>query len=474
MAVEMSATRLLAPYFGTSLFVWTNVIGVIMVALALGYSLGGKMADRHPDKPQLYFFWIAVTGVWVLTIPFVAPFILPTLSSGFGNLEQSLRWGSLLAVMILMAFPMVLFGINVPFTVRLTADKIQNIGAVSGKVSTVSTVGSLLGTFLPALVLIPELGTTKTFVFIGLTLFLLAAFGLRNVFLMILGLLGCGLFWVVPPVYAADDLIAATESSYGYVFVTEDERGVRYLHIDNKIGVQSIYDPMSVLPPDSYYYGYFGLLPAMIENPQNVLILGHAAGSFTRIFNAYYPDLEVTGVELDPAVTEMAQEYMGLEEAKVNIVHADARQFLLNTDEKYDLILVDTYHGANIPAHLATEEFFGLCHEHLQPNGILALNAASTEGDFLDELSNSLAKPFDSVLSFPVPGSFNTLLAARDGDDFSSVATPNPLQEFLGTLGRSGMTILTYDSSSPVFHDEKLSEVDLKDEEMFMRLLSSF
>lgn len=474
MAVEMSGTRLLAPYFGTSLFVWTNVISVIMLALALGYSLGGRIADKHP-QPTIYFFWIAVTGVWVMGIPFVAPLLLPTLSSGLGNLEQSLRWGSLIAVTLLFAFPMVLFGMNVPFTLRLTADKIQTVGAVSGKVSMISTLGSLLGTFLPAFVLIPDLGTTKTFLFIGLTLFFLAAFGYRNVFLVLLGFLGCGLFWVVPPVYAANELVASTESPYGYVFVTQDDAGLYYLHIDNSIGVQSVYDPNAVLPTSSYYYGYFGVLPAMIDSPKSILILGHAGGSFTRIFNTFYPDLKVTGVEIDPAVTAMAEKYMGLADAQVDIVHADARQFLLNTTEKYDLILVDTYHGANIPAHLATTEFFQLAHDHLNEGGMVALNAASTQGDFLDELKNSLAEPFRSVFSFPVPGSFNTMLVARDSLDYNVYDLPAELQSFFDSIQNStGLGLTVYDPSLASFHDEKLSEVELKDEEMFMQLLSNF
>jgi len=460
MAVEMSGTRLLAPYFGTSLFVWTNVISVILVAMAVGYALGGRMADQHPD-PRLYFFWIAVTGIWVMAIPFFSPLILPMLSSGLGTLEQSLRFGSLIAVALLFAFPMLLFGLVVPFTVRLCADELKSIATLSGRISAVSTVGSLVGTFLPAFVLIPQLGTTKTFVLIGLILFLLAAFGLRKWWLVLLGFLGTGLFWVVPPVYAASDVVASVESPYGYIFVTSDAAGVRSLHIDNTIDTQSIYDPAMVLPPKAYYYAYFALLPGMIEQPKTVLILGHAAGTFTRIFNAYDPDLEITGVELDPAVTKMANETMGMADARVNIVHADARQFLLNSETRYDLILVDAYHGANIPAHLATQEFFQLCHDHLNSGGIVALNAVSDKGAFLDELSNSLAKPFTSVLSFPVPGSFNTMLVARDSLSYDREDLP-------------GSTVLTYNAAQPTFIDEKLSEVELKNEEMFMQVLAQW
>jgi spermidine synthase len=472
MTVEMSATRLLAPYFGTSLFVWTNVIGVIMVALALGYMWGGKMADKNP-RSELYFFWILITGIWVALIPFAAPFLLPLLSSGLGTLEASLRWGSLIAVSLLVAFPMVLFGINVPFTVRLVAEKIQNIGTISGRVSMVSTVGSLIGTFLPAFILIPQLGTTKTFIFVGLVLFFLAAIGLRNYILMVLGLLGCALFWFVPPVYAAEQLIASTESSYGYVFVTQNEEGVRYLHIDNDIGVQSVYDPASVLPPQSFYYGYFGLLPALLEEPKEVLILGHAGGSFTRIFKNYYPNLKITGVELDPAVTAIAEDTMGFDPSSAEVVHGDARQYLLNTEKKFDLILVDTYHGANIPAHLATEEFFQLCQAHLQPGGLVALNAASTKGEFLDELKNSLALPFKEVVSYPIPQSFNTMLVAGDNVSEAVQGLPNDLNPFWENF-QAQKNLFAYDPEATAFHDEKLSEVEVKNEVMFMRLLENF
>lgn len=474
MAVEMSGTRLLAPYFGTSLFVWTNVIAVILVSMALGYWWGGRMADRHP-QPHIFFFWIAVTGAWVTLIPFVAPHILPLLSRGLGSMESSLRLGSFIAVLLLLAFPMVLLGMVTPFIVRLTADKIQNIGSLSGKISTISTVGSLVGTFLPAFVLIPELGTTKTFVFIGLTLFFLAAFGVRSFLLGCVGLLATLLFWFVPPVYASELLIDSTESPYGYVFVTEDEAGVRYMHLDNALGIQSVYDPAAVLSSGRFYYGYFGLLPSMLESPKKVLILGHAGGSFTRIFNTYYPELEITGVELDPAVTALAMKDMGLAEATVNIVHADARQFLLDTQEDYDLILVDTYHGANIPAHMVTQEFFSLAHEHLTPGGILALNAASDQGPFLDELTNTVAEPFESVFSFQVPGSFNTMLLARDSVDFVPAAVPEDLQSFEDSfLEHYTLGLRFYQKEAAVFVDDKLSEVELMNEEMFMRLLSNF
>lgn len=477
MSVEMSGTRLLAPYFGTSLFVWTNVIGVIMMALTLGYALGGKMADRHPHA-MLYFFWIGVTGIWVMGIPFLAALILPPLSHGFGDLENSLRLGSLAAVLLLLAFPMVLLGMVVPFTVRLMAEKIQNIGTLSGRVSAISAMGSLLGTFSPAFILIPTLGTTKTFIFIGLSLCFLAACGLRNIFLMILTVLGGGLFWLVPPVYAAANVVASMESPYGFVFVTENGRGVRALHIDTALGTQSFYDPENILPPESYYYGYFGVLPTMVEDAKTVLILGHAGGSFTRIFNEYYPELEITGIEIDPVVTQIAQEKMGMDHAQVEIIHADARQFLLNTDQKYDLILVDAYHGANIPAHLATVEFFRLCQERLNEGGLVALNAASTTGDFLDTLRNSLAASFPSVLSFAIPGSFNSVLVARDEPEEVKIffETPPPdLQSFYAQLFLPEKWLRSfYQESMPTFHDEKLSEVELKNEKMFMQLLSTF
>lgn len=470
MAVEVSGARLLAPYFGNSLYVWTNILGLVMLSLAAGYYFGGRLADKHPQR-EPYFALIFLTGLWVVLIPFVSPTLFQNLISGFSNLALTVKWGSFFAVAFLFAVPMFMLGMIVPYTVKLVIHKVATMGRESGQISTVSTLGSLLGTFLPAFVLIPALGTTKTFVFIGLILIFLAAIGLRKWWTGLLALVGLGLFWLVPPVYASDDIVYSEDSPYGYIFITEHEGGVRRLHIDNPLGTQSVYDPDSVIPEDRYYYSYFGVLPALMDDPKSVLILGHAGGTFTRIFNTYYPQLEITGVEIDPAVTRVSQEYMGLSDAKVEIVHADARTFLEHTEDLYDLILIDAYHSSNIPAHLATQEFFALAESRLTLDGVLALNAASDEGQFLDTLVNTLASAFSEVGRVAVPNSYNTMVVAHEGFEMKGV--PEALNE-KALYVQANLVELSHSTTMETFTDEKMSRIEILTEQMYMELMKSF
>lgn len=472
MAMEMSATRLLAPYFGTSLYVWTNVIGLIMVALAGGYYLGGRLADRRP-KPNIYFGLIFFTGVWVLLVPFVSSPFFTLLTQSFSNLAEVARVGSFVAVGILFVLPMFLLGMIVPFTVKLVLAHLEEAGRVSGKVSMISTAGSLVGTFLPAFVLIPLLGTTKTFVCIGIVLMLLAAFGLRRWVIFLIAIASIGFLWLVPPVYAEDSIIYSKDSSYGFVFVTEDEWGIRRLHVNNPFGTQSLYDPSTPLAPERYYYSYFGVLPAMLEEVQSVLILGHGGGSFTRIFNAYYPELSITGVEIDPAMIEAAEATMGFSEAEVEIFYGDARTYLLTTEETYDLILIDTYQGMNIPAHLATQEFFALAESRLKEDGLVALNAASTTSLFLDSLVKSLSVNFENAAALAIPDSYNSMILGSNSNHFDLIhEVPEELREQAAAV-ESGLYTFDLSYAQP-FTDEKLTQVEILNDRMYMEVLSKF
>lgn len=472
MIIELSVSRLMAPYFGNSLYVWTNIIGLIMVALAIGYFFGGRLADKEPRR-EVYFALIFITGLWSLAIPFFSPLLFEQLTTGFSNLALTVKWGSFFAVAFLFVIPMVFLGMMVPFTVKLIIQKVSQMGKESGQISAVSTVGSLVGSFLPAFVLIPLLGTTKTFVFTGVLLILLAALGLRKWWVFVVAVCAAALFWLVPPVYAHAALIYSEDSPYGTIFVTEDAEGVRRLHIDNILGTQSIYDPDSIIPNPKYYYSYFGVLPTMVEDPKTVLVLGHAGGTFTRIFNAYYPDLALTGVELDPAITEVAQLYFGLDEASVEVIHSDARVYLQGTDQNYDLILIDTYHGSHIPPHLATQEFFEVAAKHLNPGGVLALNAASDDGLFLESLSATFASQFEYAARMAIPDSYNAMILGSQEDFSFYSGIPEDLVSKKEALVEGLEPIISQDGAV-IFTDEKMSEIEILTEQMHMDLMQNF
>jgi len=481
MAVELSASRLLAPYFGNSLYVWTNVIGLVMLALALGYFFGGRVSDKYP-RPELYFGMIFVTGLWVAMIPVVAPNLLPILLGGFAKLSSAVLFGSFIAIFVLFMVPMFFLGAVVPFTVKMVTDNVKRVGTYAGQVSMISTAGSLAGTFLPAFFLIPIFGTTRTFVIIAVLLLALAAIGLKK-WWAVLMLLICSLFfWLVPSVLSNDAVIVTVDSPYGFIFVTEDESGRRELFIDSVFGIQSVYDPSESLTKE--YYAYFATLPAFLGvdreavavGEEDLLILGHAGGSFTRIYNEFFPEISVTGVEIDPAVTEIGEEYMGLADADFEIVHGDARSYLHFAEENYSLILVDAYNAASIPAHLATTEFFALAKGHLRDGGILALNAAASESEFLQVLKNTLAVNFSVVYEVPVPGSFNTMLFACDScvaPDGAVAEVPEALTAHMDYV-QTSVELVAYKKNLTVFTDDKATLVELLNEEMLIDLLARF
>lgn len=473
MATEMSSTRLLAPYFGNSLYVWTHVIGLIMLALSAGYYYGGRLADKYP-KDVLYYGIIFAAGLWIVLIPFVSTVLFPLLTASFSNLALVTQWGSFIAVGIMFVVPMIFLAMLLPFTIKLVLLHVHHAGTICGKISMISTLGSLLGTFLPAFVLIPFLGTTKTFVLLGLVLVFLAAFGTRKWWLFVLGVLGFLLYWIVPPVYAHEFIIATKDSPYGFIFITEDAKGLRRLHVDNPLGTQSVYDSNALILPEHYYYSYFAVLPSMLDRPKSVLILGHAGGTFTRLYNAFYPELHITGVELDPAITQMAEQWMGLSDAQVDIVHMDARTYLMHTDHTFDLVLIDTYRSSSIPFYLATSEFFDLASEHVNEGGVVAFNASARESRFLEVLINSFDAHFKNNAILKIPNSTNTMIVGSDDNTFEIEDFVSPDLSSQVAYTKDNLLPIFHDTQKEVFLDEKSSRVEILADEMFREIMRRF
>lgn len=471
MAVEMTSSRLLAPYFGSSLVVWTNVIGLVMIALTLGYYLGGHLADRRPSR-LLYFSLLLFAGAWIMITPFLSAFLFPILFSSFSDLSGLLIFGSFLSAFVFLGLPMMLLGMTLPLTLKLINEKRSEIGRDSGRVSASSTVGSILGTFLPAFLLIPTFGIIKTFFLLGFVLIFLAAVGLRKIWAILIVLLSLLVFWSDPKVFFLEEemtYVHQEESLYSGIYVIEDPSGLLYLQMGSVWGIQSIYNPHGSAVPA--YYPFVGVLPSFVEDPKEVLILGHGGGTFTHFFNDYFPDLEITGVELDPAVTEVAQLYLGLAEAEVTLYNGDARLFLLNHEKQYDLILIDTYKGTSIPAHLATQEFFEEVESHLSPGGLIAVNAAAIPSPFLTTLKNTMASSLGTTFSVNIPDHYNVLLLAGPKVLPYPTHVPEDLLPYAESISNS-YEENSYQENELVFTDDKLTIVELLGEEMQLELLS--
>jgi spermidine synthase len=387
LAVEISASRLLAPYYGSSTIVWANLIGLVLASLSVGYWLGGRLADRRPE-PRVLGALVLAAAVWIAATPFVARPFLDVTVEGIDEASAGAAIGSFFATLGLFAPSVTLLGMVAPFAIRLALGAVEVAGSVAGRLYALSTVGSLLGTFLSALVAIPLIGTQRTLLLSAALLALVGAVLVGRRWLLVPAAVAA--LAGVPPgaIKADDELVYETESRYQYIQVVQ--RGeARYLRLNEGVAVHSVWRPDSVLTGGEW--DMFLLVPALLDRQvERVAILGNAAGTIARAYGVYYPRAEIDGVELDPDVSRVGRRWFGMEDnPRLRVVDADARPFLANTARRYDLIVVDAYRQPYIPFYLATREFFRLARERLTPGGIVALNVASVPRD--RELARSIA-----------------------------------------------------------------------------------
>ncbi|MBK7450585.1 MAG: fused MFS/spermidine synthase [Anaerolineales bacterium] len=425
LAAELAAGRLIGNVFGTSNLVWASIIGLILIYLTLGYFLGGKWADKNPTPLAMYriLAWAAFT---VALVPYVAVPVLRYAADAFQALSVGILAGSFIVVLILFIVPITLLGTISPFAIRLSMEDAATAGQTSGQIYAVSTLGSFIGTFLPTLIFIPTIGTTKTFLVFGLFLLFVALAGLgkfasRNEMLK--------LIWmpivlvIIAAIFANQSLkkntgqVYETESEYNYIQVQE-LNGYTLLRLNDGQGIHSIYHP-----EQNYYNGPWELFmvgPYFYENRspddiKHMAIVGLAAGTAARQATLVYgEDLLIDGFELDSKIVEVGYKYFHMGSPNLNVVIGDGRLNLDRSQEKYDIIAVDAYRPPYIPPHMTTLEFFEICASHLAENGVLTLNVGSTPGDrrLIDGLATTMAQIFPSVHIMDIPGTLNTMVYA--------------------------------------------------------------
>ena len=405
MTTEICASRLLAPFYGSSTVVWANIIGLILAALAVGYWLGGRLADAHPS-PRLLGFIVLAGAALIAALPFVARPFLDLSIGRLASLSVGAVVGSFVASLLLFAPPVVLLGMVTPFAIRLAVTDVAAAGVVAGRVFALSTAGSLLGTFAPALITIPLIGTQRTLLGAATVVTLAAALLLGRRWL--LAGLALALLLAVPPglVKPEAGVLYEGESRYQFIEVVQQGSGaqtVRYLYLNEGYGVHSEWRPGTVLTGGEWDM-FLTLPPLLAHPPRRVLMLGNAAGTTARAFGALYPGVAYDGVELDPQVSAVARRYFGLGRIpRLTVYTADARPFLRATHRRYDLIMIDAYRQPYVPFYLATREFFALCRARLAPGGIVALNVATVPGDprLVDGVAGTLATEFPQVVVWP-------------------------------------------------------------------------
>ena len=469
MAVELGASRLLAPYFSSSQIVWTIIIGTIMIAMALGNIYGGRKADKDPDPGKLYKR-ILIAALWISAIPVFGKYVIIGISALliFAVNSNFLVIAAFAACMVVFVFPLFLLGTVTPSLAKYTTDSLDDNGRIIGTLGAFNTVGSIIGTFVPTFVTIPAVGTSITFLIFGGILLLLSivyfvspsdgsaegnegkknssrsdknrviAGGLIFILCIVFGHSTSFAFW-------ENGLTYEGESIYNYLQVKEDDRSV-ILSTNVLFGVQSVLVKDGALT--GMYYDYAMAAPYMagIKEKEkagenlDLLILGMGSGTYATQLGRYFDNLNIEGVEIDGSITDLAHKYFELDK-NIPVATYDGRAYLAAVDTLYDVIMVDAYQDITIPFQMSSSEFFNMVKDHLKPGGVMVVNMNMYNGGEAGEektintyLADTISSVFDNVGTVRVPYTTNRELFATDDDQFLDRLSANAAYEENDTL----------------------------------------
>ena len=447
MAVELGASRLMAPYFSSSQIVWTIIIGTIMIAMALGNIMGGRWADKDPNPDKLYGR-IIIASIWIALIPVVGKYIILGVSAllVFSINNNFLIIAAFVACMLIFVFPLFLLGTVTPSLVKYTVDSLDDSGKTVGYLNASNTIGSIIGTFVPTFISIPAVGTSITFlIFAGILLILAILYfvtghkkSVKAVVGVIILIISCIFGHSSSFAFWQNDLTYEGESIYNYLQVYEDSSKV-VLSTNVLFGVQSVYKKEKTLT--GMYYDYAMAAPYMagLQDKRNagqtlnILVLGMGTGTYATQCNRYFGEsVNVKGVEIDQKITDLAREYFELPDS-VDVVTYDGRAYLqgLNAggkkakaeaDIKYDVIMVDAYQDITIPFQMSSVEFFTLVRDRLTEDGVMVVNMnmkSDSEGGINDYLSDTIASVFSTVYTVDVKNNTNRELFASNNPDMA-------------------------------------------------------
>jgi len=431
MAAELTAVRLLAPHFGDSSYVWTNVIGVILGALALGAVHGGRRAAGEAPLRHAGTL-LVLAGAWLCFVPYLVGWLGPLLLPQDLPLDAAmpaLVRGSLAATAIAFAPPMLVLGAVSPLLVAGAVQTGAAVGRAAGNLGAAGTVGSLLGTFLATHWLVPGFGCRVAMGCAGLVLVgsgLVLRRSTAAVATLVLAF--ASLLLHQGPLRAATEgrtLLAEVESRLQFLQVVRDDREPqrpRTLLVLNE-GLDSFHSLQvhgSSLT-DGAYYDWHALAPLLafdgaIPSGLRALSIGDAAGTLRMVYAAIHPGASVDAVDVDAAAMDLGDRFFAADKASGQRFVVDGRVFLRHATRRWHVIHVDAYaHQVYVPAHLASREFFELAHARLEPGGVVACNVGALRSDdpVLAAIAATMGTTFGSVLALPVPNSRNVLLVGR-------------------------------------------------------------
>ena len=443
MAIELGASRLMAPYYSSSQIVYTIIIGTVMIAMAIGNIIGGKMADKYSD-PTTLFKLIFIASCWIALIPLVGKYIIAGVAVllAASNLSSNfLVFAAFISCILVFVFPLLIFGMVTPNLIKYAVGNLEENGKVVGTIEALGTIGSIIGTFLPTFVTIPYIGTSWTFIIFSIVLFIICVtyFIMRKFHIIIYSVIAVVIL-TISIVFGANGSIAffskdtayEGESIYNYLRVEKDDSQT-ILSTNVLFGVQSIKKNRDGLT--GLYYDYALASNYMIDNERSntldginnekldILILGLGTGTFAYQSNLYYKNCDIDGVEIDSKIVGLATKYFDLP-SNVNVYVNDGRAFLDVTDKKYDVILVDAYQDITIPFQMSSIEFFKKVKDHLKDKGVMVVNLnmyTNNEGGINDYICGTIRNCFDNA--YKVKCNTNCEVYACNGFDLKESLT---------------------------------------------------
>jgi spermidine synthase len=430
MIVEILGAKMLSPYVGTSHFVWTAQIAVTLIALSLGYYVGGWFVDKSPRVSALYWAILLAAAYLALTVAVVEPV-------AYWCLElKPFALGSLLASLILFFIPLGLLAMVGPFFVRVLTSVVSNVGSNVGRLTAVSTFGSFAGTILIGYVLIPFLPNSQTMYFTSLLLAAVALLyfliwrakreSVAPVIILCLGAAGLGFSGVRRDHlrHSQADEKFYGNSNFGMLQVLDGGNTRYYL---NDYLVQNVYDSVNQKSLAVFTYMLNGLVNAYTTNVQDVLCIGLGVGITPMDFARAGAKVDV--VEINPSVVPLAEKWFGLQTGKLNLTIGDGRTFLNRCEKRYDAVALDAFLGESSPSHLMSRESFAAIHRVLKPGGTLVINSFGNfrpgQDFFTTSLYKTLTNVFASVRIHTAGEDRNVFFVASDRAPLELVHAPD-------------------------------------------------
>ncbi len=418
LALEILGTRILGPFYGVSIFLWSALITVTLAALSLGYFIGGWWADKGAKVERLSLL-LAAAGIWLFIMLVIKKPVLRLIE------PLGLRLSVLVAATLLFMPPLTLLGMISPYAVKLKTAHLNEVGRSAGNLYAISTLASVIGALSTGFWLIPNFGINRLTIFIGfgllLTAFLILIWQKKSTAISISSILMLSLLTIfswrtfAERIKPEEGLLFVGQSPYGEIRVV-DKNASRYLLIDGAI--HSIVDPALFWEPQHGYVVVMDINRHFFDRAGNMLLIGLGGGSMANSFSM--AGWQVDAVEIDPSVTRVAKKYFGFRSEDCRVFHGDGRQFLRSHSEKYDLIVLDAFGSGAIPFQLITQQFFMLVREHLKSGGVFAINVQSIgwESRLVKAVAATLKSQFNEVVALPLhepPNALgNVILIAAD------------------------------------------------------------